>query len=336
MSMIVNEAAAGALDTIVGWFAPILHQRRREKILRLAELLAVEKAAKAVDRADVIEAAKFVLHPGYAPRFKAMEVPPDRNAVKATYLDLETYYAAERRVKRWDYAAPPTEKPAAEMKVLAFNASPRLGGTSDTLIDAALAGAAEAGAAVEKINLADINIKPCDNTLIQRDYFVARDKIADLKLPYCAHCEGLVDEQHKGVCTIEDDIAEIYAKIVAADAVIIGFPIYNGWESSLLASFLERWDRFEACTKPAKNPRTRGMLIGTWGYLDTESYDHILENLITKMNFRNIQAVEVIGACGVVGMLSGFDAEGKSVLVRFPEELDRARQAGRTLVTGER
>jgi multimeric flavodoxin WrbA len=336
MTMILNEDAAKALDTIAGWFPPILHQRRREKITRLAELLTIEKKGTQIDRAAVIESAKFVLHPGYAPRFKAMEAPPDRNAVKATYLDLDSYYAAERRVKRWDYAAPPTTKPAAEMKVLAFNASPRVGGTSDTLIDAALAGAVEAGASVEKINLSDLALKTCDNTLIQRDYFVARQKIADLKLPYCVHSKGLVDEQQKGECSLVDDIAEVYPKIVAADAVIIGFPVYNGWECSLLASFLERWDRYEACTKPVKNTPTRGMLIGTWGYLDTESYDHLLENLITKMNFRNIQAVEVIGACGVVGMLSGFDAEGESVLARFPAEMDKARQAGRTLVTGER
>jgi len=334
--MSLSEDAVRALDSIVGWFPPILHPRRREKILRLAELLTLEKQAAEIDRAAVIEAAKFVLHPGYAPRFKALETPPDRNAVKATYLDLDSYYAAERRVGRWDYAAPPPEKPAAEMKVLALCASPRVGGTSDTLTDAALAGAAEAGATVEKIYLKDFTFKTCVNTLIQRDYFVAREKLPDLGLAYCEHSRGLADEQNKGECTIEDDIALIYPKIVAADAVIISFPIYNGWECSLLAGFLERWDRYEACTKPVKNPRTRGMLIGTWGYLDTGCYDHILENLITKMNFRNIQAVEVIGACGVVGMLSGLDAGGKSILERFPAELDKARQAGRTLVTGVR
>ena len=54
MTMILNEDAAKALDTIAGWFPPILHQRRREKILRLAELLTLEKKSTEIDRAAVL------------------------------------------------------------------------------------------------------------------------------------------------------------------------------------------------------------------------------------------------------------------------------------------
>ncbi len=336
MTAAVNAEAQKALGSIVGWFPPILHPRRREKITRLAGLLALERGSTVIDRAAVIEAAKFVLHPGYVPRFKALDNPPDRNAVKATYLDLDSYYGAERRVLRWDYSAPAPDKPASEMTVLGISASPRAGGNSDSLIDAALAGATAAGAMGAKVSLRELTIKSCVNTLIQRDYFVAKEKIADLKLPYCEYSTGCEDAQHKGDCRLEDDIAAVYDKIVAADAVIIGFPIYNGWESSLLGSFMERWDRYELCTRAVKNPPTRGMVIGTWGYLDTGTYDHILENVITKMNFRNLQVVEVLGACGVVGMLSGLDTDGRAVLQRFPQEMDKATRAGRTLVTGER
>jgi FMN-dependent NADH-azoreductase len=231
---------------------------------------------------------------------------------------------------------PKPDKPAGEMRVLAFTASPRKGGNSDTLVDEALRGASDAGAGVEKIYLTDVNIKPCFNTLIKRDYFAAKKQLSEMSISYCVHARGFEDELHKGECTLEDDMPAIYTKIVLADAIIIGFPIYNGWETAVLTAFLERWNRYKNCIQATENSLKRGMLVSTWGYLDTDINDHIMENLITRLNFSNVQVAEVVVVCGISGMLSGLDSAGRAIIRRFPDELTKAYMAGQTLVTGER
>lgn len=336
MSLKLTADAEQALAAILSWSAPIIHTRRREKILRMAGLLALEKGSEEIDRTTLLEAAKFILHPGHAPLFRKLETPSDQWLVKQTYFDLAAYYAASRVAKRWDFQSPKPEKPAGEMKVLAFNASPRRSGNTDTLIDEALRGAADAGAVVEKINLTDVNIRHCASKMIQRDYFVAKKQLPELKVSYCENSHGCEDETHKGKCSLEDDMATIYPKIVAADAVVVGFPIYNGWEAAILASFLERWDRYHSCTQTGTSPKKRGMVISTWGYLDTETNDHIIENVINKLNYRSVGVVEVVVACGVVGLLSGLDAEGRAIIRHYPDEMAKAYAAGRTLVNGER
>jgi len=338
MEPVLTTDGRAALDTILSWFTPLIQQRRREKICRVVSWLMLEKGVSEADRDIVIEAGKFVLQPSYIPRFKAMEnQSPDRTAVKATYLSLESYYDAPRLVKRWDIDAGMPSKPAGEMKVLAICSSPRIGGNSETVADAALRGAAQAGASVEKLHLSQLPIKPCDNTLIQRDYLVAREKLPDLSIEYCRYYQAAKTEGGEAICLLDDKMAEIYERIAGADAVIVAFPIINGWECSLLSAFLERWDRYDACIKGGgMAPGTRGMVITTWGFLDTGTYEHIMENIFHRLHFRKIETVEALAVCGVVGMLSGLDKDRQGIIGKTPEELEKAVQAGRTLVTGRR
>lgn len=337
MEPVLTTDGQAALDTILSWFNPFIQQRRREKICRVVSWLMLEKGVSEADRDTVIEAGKFVLQPSYIPRFKAMEnQAPDRNAVKATYLSLESYYDAPRLVKRWDIDAGMPSKPAGEMKVLAICSSPRIGGNSETVVDAALRGAAQAGASVEKLHLSQLPIKPCDNTLIMRDYQVAREKLPEFGIEYCRHHCPAGQEGGEASCSLDDKMAEIYQRIADADAVIVAFPIINGWECSLLSGFLERWDRYDACIKGGMAPGTRGMVINTWGFLDTGTYEHIMENIIHRLHFRKIETVEALAVCGVVGMLSGLDKDCQGIIGKTPDELEKAFQAGRTLVTGRR
>jgi multimeric flavodoxin WrbA len=85
------------------------------------------------------------------------------------------------------------------MKVLAISASPRKGGNSDVLCDQFLKGAAESGNDVEKINLADRNISPCNS---------------------CYVC------QTTKKCVKKDDMEEILEKLLAADAIVLATPVY--------------------------------------------------------------------------------------------------------------
>ena len=85
-------------------------------------------------------------------------------------------------------------------KVLVLAASARRGGNSDLLCDEFVRGAQQAGHTVEKIFL--------------------RDK----KVGYCTGCYYC--EQSKGICAIKDDMADILEKIIQADVLVLGTPVY--------------------------------------------------------------------------------------------------------------
>ncbi len=84
-------------------------------------------------------------------------------------------------------------------KVLILSGSPRRGGNSDTLCDAFMKGATEAGNFVEKIFI--------------------RDK----KINYCYACDAC---RNTGICIHKDDMAEILEKMDAADVLVMATPVY--------------------------------------------------------------------------------------------------------------
>lgn len=100
------------------------------------------------------------------------------------------------------------------MHVVAFNGSPRPRGNTRALVGEVLRGAASAGATVEEILLNKLNIRPCQA------------------------CETCKRSLH---CRLEDDMQPLYDKILAADAVLIGTPIYFWSMSAQMKAFVDRW-----------------------------------------------------------------------------------------------
>jgi len=124
------------------------------------------------------------------------------------------------------------------MWVLGISASPRRGGNSELLLDAALEGAAGAGARVEKLVPAELDIRPCPN---------------------CDDC------RETGVCTRHDDMDLVYPKLQEADRIILASPIFF---LSLPASAKVMIDRCQALWiakyvlhRPPKVPNRKGMFI---------------------------------------------------------------------------
>lgn len=85
------------------------------------------------------------------------------------------------------------------MKILALSFSPRKKGNTEILLAEALRGAQREGAETELCSVSGKNIQPCDG---------------------CRACF------HKDKCHIEDDMQELYDKMLAADGIIFGTPVY--------------------------------------------------------------------------------------------------------------
>ena len=113
------------------------------------------------------------------------------------------------------------------MKVLGLVSSPRKGGNGHTLVENILAGAAENGAETELIRLTDVEIKPCLD---------------------CGFCK----KEGNTTCMQKDAMADIYAKLEAADAVVFGMPIYYGRPNAPFLGFI---DRMYAMANPDFSPR---------------------------------------------------------------------------------
>ena len=98
-------------------------------------------------------------------------------------------------------------------KVLLISASPRKGGNSDLLCDEFAKGAKDAGHTTEKIFLADKNIN------------------------YCKGCE-VCNTTHK--CVQTDDMEEILEKIINADVIVLGTPIYFYTPDAQMKTLIDR------------------------------------------------------------------------------------------------
>jgi multimeric flavodoxin WrbA len=85
------------------------------------------------------------------------------------------------------------------MKILGLSFSPRERGNTELLLEKALEGATQCGADTELYRAADKNIEPCDA---------------------CGACFKT------GECPIDDDMQSLYKKMLDADGIIFGSPVY--------------------------------------------------------------------------------------------------------------
>ena len=98
-------------------------------------------------------------------------------------------------------------------QILVISTSPRKGGNSDTLADAFIQGAREAGHKVEKITLSDKNIG------------------------FCKGCLTCVKTQR---CVIHDDAGPIVRQMLTADVLVFATPIYYYGMCGQMKTLLDR------------------------------------------------------------------------------------------------
>jgi multimeric flavodoxin WrbA len=100
------------------------------------------------------------------------------------------------------------------LKAIGIVGSPRKGGNTEILTAYCLRAIAEEGLETELITLAGLDIRGCNA---------------------CGYCF-----ERPGECSIKDDFQPIHKKMLAADIILVGSPVYYGSATALVKGLLER------------------------------------------------------------------------------------------------
>lgn len=129
-------------------------------------------------------------------------------------------------------------------RILIFKGSARKNSNSSILADQVADGAKEAGAEVESFLLDQLNIQPCQG---------------------CDSCHRSEDSQ----CSIQDDMQNLYPKLLSADAIVIASPVYWFTLNAITKAFIDRWYALEKSQGSALAGKELALLL-TYG--DTDPY----------------------------------------------------------------
>ncbi len=105
------------------------------------------------------------------------------------------------------------------MQAVAINGSPRKKWNTMTLLEKAVEGATSEGARTELFHLYDLNYKGCIS---------------------CFACKTKGGKSY-GRCAVEDGLTPVLKKVMEADVIILGSPIYFGTVTGEMRSFMERF-----------------------------------------------------------------------------------------------
>jgi multimeric flavodoxin WrbA len=195
------------------------------------------------------------------------------------------------------------------MKLLAINGSPRKKWNTATLLDFALKGAKSEGAKTELIHLYDLDYKGCTS---------------------CFACKRIGGKSY-GHCAVKDDLRPVLKKVGAADAILVGSPIYYGITTGEIRCFLERL-MFPYSVYDKERSTLFGRKIQT-GFIYTAGAN---EEMVRERGFdRNAELTEmamarIFGSCESMFVTDTlqFDDYSKYVSTLFdPEEKKKHRDA---------
>ncbi|QXE89381.1 flavodoxin family protein [Geomonas subterranea] len=198
------------------------------------------------------------------------------------------------------------------VKVVAIVGSYRKGGMVDQVVDEVLAGAAQAGAQVQKIYLLDTHVEFCTNCRL------------------CTQSPGGA----RGICPVADEMARVLDLVEGCQALVLASPTNFGSVTALTKRFVERlvcyaywpWGVPAPKVRSREKPR-RAVLVAA------SAAPGFLARLFTPVVKTLRQSAELLGASCTgtifVGLAAREERQGAGQRV-----LTRARLMGRRLVTG--
>jgi multimeric flavodoxin WrbA len=188
------------------------------------------------------------------------------------------------------------------MKVLGIMGSPRRQSNTEMLLDAALAGAKQMGAEVEKVAVAELKIHPC------------------LEIYAC---------RKDGKCAIKDDMQQLYEKLLEADHIVFASPIFFYGLTSQAKAIVDRcqalWVRkYVLGIGKEDKPIRRGVFISVGATRGERLFDGVV---LTVKYFFDAIGVTYAGDLLVRGI------DGKAEIKEHPTALQDAFRLGQQLVS---
>lgn len=153
------------------------------------------------------------------------------------------------------------------MKILGLCCSQREGGNTEFLLNEALQGARQEGAEIELYRVSGKEIKPCDG---------------------CHAC------MTTGECHIQDDMQDIYEKMLEADGIIFGTPSYFYGMAGQAKTII---DRTTALGRPGRNLANKvGSVVAVGGSLGLAN---ILKDIYFYMVTKQILPANFVAGYGL-------------------------------------
>ncbi|MCP4753663.1 MAG: flavodoxin family protein [Proteobacteria bacterium] len=154
------------------------------------------------------------------------------------------------------------------MKILGISCSPRKKGNTGIMLDEVLKGAEHEGAEVEMFGVAGKKIKPCLS---------------------CYSCIGTAE------CKTKDDMQLLYPKMIEADGIVFGTPIFFYGMTAQMKTVI---DRTFALNQPGKSLRNKVggavVIAGSLGLIDPlkDLYFYFAGRQMIPANFVGAYATE--------------------------------------------
>jgi multimeric flavodoxin WrbA len=174
------------------------------------------------------------------------------------------------------------------MKILGIVCSPRKGGNTEVLVEQVLAVAKDLGAEIELDSIADKNIAPCDG------------------------CESCVVT---GKCKVKDDMQGIYSKLIEADGIVFGTPVYFWGMTAQAKTLIDRTFIFK---------RNRSLKNKIAGLVIVARRRGVSQTLSALMDYCYLQKIHVAGGVTAYADKRGDVRQNKVAM-------DEAKELGRDM-----
>jgi len=219
-----------------------------------------------------------------------------------------------------------------KLKALFVDGGPRKKNNTAQLLENAMKGASDAGAETSLVRLYDITFTGCKS---------------------CFACK-LKNAKTDGVCALKDDLRPVLQQAREADIIVIGSPVYFGYPTGEVRSFMERllfashsYDHFPDPSIPPEYPK-RTAMIYTMNcpeeHMEKYHYDILLGSASDHLRMVFGHS-EVLYSCDTYQFsdysryaAGVFDPEHKRKHhdEQFPIDMQKAYDLGKRLVEGDK
>ena len=299
------DDALELMEQFIASFPAAIRESYREKVLKGVEYQMLKRGLSRVNKDVFIDGLCEAFPKSFEPLLLRFKDPEKLTGMMAAQKKIDEEHPLVK-VRRW--AIPPLQWDKTIKNVFALMASPRKGGSTDSIMDKLLEGVAESGCSIEKLYIADLTISPCIG---------------------CMACEA---KELETFCAVKDDMTALYGKFLGCDAFVMGFPVYTARECAQAAIFFDRLKALRTKGQMQKLANKRkGALVVTWGWPTEDSYDHVVESALFVLKLFGVDTAEVVTGSGF------WEAYYKKGTARLDHRgMVEARDAGRALVSASK